>query len=698
MNKKSTRSNSPGPISFADFPHTPGEHFKLYFFFAILQVIPAVLQSFNSPEDAFGKFPFLAGYNNEMAAYGLEGMEAQDAVMHWQAALESWEDAAREFLPIRALRWAAGLDHCALTLLFSIGLAEEDTRFGAMYEALHGIAGQRRPSLGLLNAFWQWMGGSEQVRPALHRLQEIGLVQVLNPDAPCLEWIYQVSSLLWDALRGETLSIPLQWAHYRPAGDLLPMEALILPLALQEKLVYLPALLASGEVQTLVVRGPQHNGRRTLLGAVAGQLGCGLLEVAAPSPAGEHGGPSGDDHWRLVGPLATLQKALPVILLDLAPGETVELPPLIGYQGPIGVAMGNSGGLRLPTGEAITLVLDLPAPQERRRHWQASLGEAVAPEDLDDLAEHFRMTGGNIRRAASLACSYAALAGHPRVEIDDVRQAGLALNRQTLEVLARRLPVSGDWSQLAVSANTMNELISLEARCRHRERLSAAVHPSLGRRLNAGVRALFSGPSGTGKTLAACLLASVLQRDIYRLDLSAVVNKYIGETEKNLGRVFDRAEELDVILLLDEGDALLTQRTSVQSANDRYANLETNYLLQRIESFEGILIVTTNAGERIDSAFQRRMDVLVDFHPPDAAERWNIWNLHLPAAHGVEASFLRDVAARCVLTGGQIRNATLHASLLALNNGGVITTTYLEEAVQREYRKSGAACPLRKRG
>jgi SpoVK/Ycf46/Vps4 family AAA+-type ATPase len=182
---------------------------------------------------------------------------------------------------------------------------------------------------------------------------------------------------------------------------------------------------------------------------------------------------------------------------------------------------------------------------------------------------------------------------------------------------------------------------------------------------------------------------------LYRLDLSSVVNKYIGETEKNLSQVFARAEELDVILLLDEGDALLTQRTSVHTSNDRYANLETNFLLQRLESFEGILIVTTNAGERIDSAFQRRMDVVIDFHPPDAEERWVIWQLHLPPTHAIEPRVMQEVAARCSMTGGQIRNAVLHASLLALNNGGVIQNEYLVEAVQREYRKIGAVCPLR---
>jgi SpoVK/Ycf46/Vps4 family AAA+-type ATPase len=133
----------------------------------------------------------------------------------------------------------------------------------------------------------------------------------------------------------------------------------------------------------------------------------------------------------------------------------------------------------------------------------------------------------------------------------------------------------------------------------------------------------------------------------------------------------------------------------VQNANDRYANLETNYLLQRIEEYEGILIVTTNVADRIDSAFQRRMDVVVDFRPPGAAERHAIWQMHLPDRHAIDPALLAEVAGRCALTGGQIRNAALHASLLALEEGGVVTSSKIESAVQREYRKTGAVCPLR---
>jgi SpoVK/Ycf46/Vps4 family AAA+-type ATPase len=239
----------------------------------------------------------------------------------------------------------------------------------------------------------------------------------------------------------------------------------------------------------------------------------------------------------------------------------------------------------------------------------------------------------------------------------------------------------------------MRDLALAEARCRHREALAdgAAVLGAVG---SAGVRLLFRGPSGTGKTLAARTLAGVLGLDLYAVDIASVVDRYLGVTEQNLDRLFSRAEETGAALLLDEGDALMTQRTAVQSSNDRYANLETNFLLQRLESFDGLLVVTTNAGKRIDSAFERRMDVVVDFGPPGEVERWWLWRLHLPSEHEVVHDVVDDLAVHCQMTGAEIRKTTLHAALLALEEGSPLRAEHLLAATRRELEKAGRSFPL----
>jgi hypothetical protein len=417
-------------------------------------------------------------------------------------------------------------------------------------------------------------------------------------------------------------------------------------------------------------------------------MGRGVLSIA-----GLRG--SDDERWRVIGPVATVLNAMPVVALEPAPGETAEVPALLSLAGPIGVTLPSHGGVTGPGVErCVTVVVPMPGVADRIRHWQAALSDRPV-QDLPDLAGASRMTGGTIRRVAAMAVAEAGAEGRETVTAADAARASAAIHTELLDTLASRVLIAGDWSDLVVATDTAQELALLEQRCRRRERLAGALPDTYGVQLGAGVRAMFTGASGTGKTLAARLLASVLHKDLFRLDLSAVVNKYLGETEKNIDRVLGRAESLDVILLIDEGDALLAKRTDVQTSNDRYANLETNYLLQRLESFEGILVVTTNAEQRIDEAFERRLDVVIDFPQPGPMERWAIWGLHLPAGHCVDEGFLQQVAGRCALTGGQIRNAVLHASLLALEGGREMATDHLNTAVRREYRKIGATCPLR---
>lgn len=678
-----------GQDPFDDVPRTPAAHFKLYCLAAAAHLTRQVVETYGTREGMFAAHPFLLGYDEELAGREPDDLPDEDSTAWWEEALREWESSAVSPLPLRILREDCELDDGTLLLLLCVGLVEEDARFSSFFETMHGLAGQHRPTVGLLNAWWRDDDGCATAHARLRRLSDVGLIQFGNADAPRSEWTVLVTEPLWEILRGETAETLASWARYRAPETLIAADELIVPDELRAQVEMLPQVIAGGEAQALIVRGPQRNGRKTLLGAVARGLGLGLLEVCGLER-------KDDARWRAVGPMATLLRALPVIALDAAPGETIELPALNGYRGLVGVTLGKQGGVSGPDVErAITLSVEMPDGNARRQHWQRGFG-AHRTSELELISERLRLTSGNIRRVSALSISYAALAGREEITLADVQQAARALNRQTLDTLATRLNViEGDWSHLSVGDETLRDLHQLENRCREREHLQEQVGAALRGQLSAGVRALFSGPSGTGKTFAARLLASSLQMDLYRLDLSTVVNKYIGETEKNLSRVFARVEELDVILLLDEGDALLTQRTQVSSSNDRYANLETNYLLQRLESFEGILIVTTNASDRIDSAFQRRMDVVVDFSPPGAQERWAIWHTHLPHAHEIPAALLRETALRCEMTGGQIRNAVLHASALALALGGSITGAHLAAAVKREYRKLGAVCPLR---
>ena len=601
------------------------------------------------------------------------------AVADASDTLTEWEESTQLHLPLRALRQAAELDPFAVALLLGVGLGDED---GAATE--DGTT-SGRPTLSTLVGQWGDVAEEGDVRAAVRRLLDLGLLRIANADAPRADRVFEVPDPIWDLLRGDTPERPAPWARHRPAADLLdasdlvPVEGVDPPAVVAER-------LAEGGVELFVLRGPERCSRRTWLGALARELGHGLLEVTPARPD--------DGRWSLVGPMATLLDALPVVVATPAPGETIEIPRLPACRPPMAAVLGREGAVRTPGLErSATLWFSLPSPELRRRHWEEALAGAADP-DLDDIARRFRMTAGNIRRAAALAGAQAVVESQS-VGAAHVGRAVALLHRHSLDDVATPVAVAGGWSELAVAGDTMRELVSLETRCRHRERLRDEMGRAPGGPMTCGVRALFTGPSGTGKSLATRLLAARLGLDLYRIELT-VVSKFIGETERNLDRIFRVAEEQDVILVLDEGDALLAPRTGVSTSVDRYANLETNFLLQRLESFDGILLVTTNAADRIDPAFERRLDVTIAFRAPDATERRAIWDLHLPAGHQAPPALLDELAERCSLSGGQIRNAAQHASLMALDDGTRLSAGHVEHAVRREYRKAGASCPLRR--
>ncbi|MBZ5521902.1 MAG: ATP-binding protein [Acidobacteriia bacterium] len=679
---------------FEDVPRTPRGHLGLLFYEAaacvVLHLHNQAQASGKEARVVFENFPFLADYWNEIRRRLSAELPPDGLCAALTAECELWEVNAAHWLPLLALRQEAGLSRDALLCLVLTGLVEEDARFAELFSALQPASGHRRPTLGLLEAFMRSHGNdaATEAWSSCRPLVEAGVLQAINRESPRSEWTLRVPSPLWSALRGEHSAHPLPGVRYHAPETFCPVAELILPARELERLAELGPLLAAGMTRTLVVRGLPGSERLELIGSVARTLERGLLEIDVSAPANE-------ERWPVIGPLCLLSRALPVLNLDPGPGETFEIPALTGYRGPMAVTMGREGGFTGPCADqCVTLNLEAETVEERLRHWQR-WSSGCPQQDLDRIARRFALPARYIRQAAQLAGIYAAMERRAGITEADVRQAARTISRQRLDSLATRLAEGGEWSQLVVAQSTENDLLSLERRCRHRENLAAELNTGMPGGLNRGVRTLFEGPSGTGKTLAARILGTELGLDVYRVDLAAIVNKYIGETEKNLSRVLSRAEDLDVILLLDEGDALMSRRTEVKSAHDRYANLETNYLLQRLETYTGIVIITTNAGQHIDSAFRRRIDVVVKFHLPAAQERWRLWQLHLASESSVDADALERIALSFALTGGQIRNAAIHARLLALAAGRHrLTPDDLQEAINVEYRKAGAAFPV----
>jgi hypothetical protein len=698
---------------FSATPHNASGHFRLALFGVIAHLIEACANG-DRPA-ALETYPFLEDYVDELAAL-LQHSEPSSAL--WRAALAAWETTAATQLPLLALI-RAGLSRLELELLLAAGLLEEDPRFSDLFEQATG--GEHRPTAGLLLAWWRsddnGADRAEEVRRSIRALVRAGLLQVLNPEAPRSEWILTVAPPLWDALRGEAPELP--WLRHMVKADLIALTSFKAAPSVVHICKQLPRLLAAQPEQMLIVRGPRQNGRKTLVGAVAHALSKELLVFNA-------GALDDESHWRLFGALAVMLDALPVIELALSPGENRTLPPLPLVAGPIAVVMGTHGGIYTDDARTLlTVTIPMPDAGLRRLHWQDALSNqnkeksqfksphpSLLPEGegggvvnstpldaaptqiavtLDTLAQSVYLTSGNIRRAARAAIAYAQLDNRNDIDSRDVQLACRSLHSARLETLATRLETTGSLYDIAVDDITRSELETLVLRCRYREPLAAVTRD--GGEQSTGVRALFTGPSGTGKTLAARLLAATLGKDLYRVDLSATVNKYLGETEKNLEQAFGAAEELDVILLLDEGDALMASRTDVGSSNDRYANLETNFLLQRIESFNGILLVTTNAADRIDKAFARRMEVVIQFNAPDDLRRYEILRLQL-GRHDIDDAWLQELASRCAFTGGQLRNVVTHARLLALDSQRMLNAEHLYAALLREYRKTGAHCPL----
>jgi SpoVK/Ycf46/Vps4 family AAA+-type ATPase len=317
--------------------------------------------------------------------------------------------------------------------------------------------------------------------------------------------------------------------------------------------------------------------------------------------------------------------------------------------------------------------------------WEARRDRLPDEVDTEALAATFRLTAGQIDEA--IATAEAVSRGGP-LTTDAVYRGCRAQSTQRLGSLARKVDPHYTWDDIVLPESAMTNLREVAAHVTHR----GTVYDDWGFdarfSLGNGLTVLFTGPSGTGKTMAAEIIAQDAGLDLYKIDLAKVVNKYIGETEKNLGRIFDEAADSDAILFFDEADALFGERTEVQDAHDRYANIEVNYLLQRVEEHDGTVVLTTNLEGNIDDAFRRRIHLSVEFPLPDRAAREAIWDSIFPAETPVgdlDVEFLSSLS----LTGGNIKNVALTGAFLAAEDGGLVEMPHLVRATKREFEKTG---------
>ena len=332
-----------------------------------------------------------------------------------------------------------------------------------------------------------------------------------------------------------------------------------------------------------------------------------------------------------------------------------------------------------------TLEVNKPTRAEQRALWEGLLANADEPANgcITRLVSQFNLNRASIEASVQEALSAETTGSELAARLWD---AGRAQARPRLEDLAQRIePVAG-WNDLVLPAAEKAMLREIASHIAHQETVYQGWgFAALGSR-GLGISALFAGASGTGKTMAAEVLANELRLDLYRIDLSSVVSKYIGETEKNLRRVFDAAEDGGGILFFDEADALFGKRSEVKDSHDRYANIEINYLLQRMESYRGLSVLATNMKASLDPAFMRRLRFIINFPFPDATLRADIWTRIFPAQTPVQDLDLKELA-KLDVAGGSIRNIALNAAFLAASAGVAVRMTHIWCAARSEYAK-----------
>jgi ATPase family associated with various cellular activities (AAA)/Winged helix domain, variant len=672
---------------------------------ALLDVVAArtalaIAESWHSGRRSFDGEDDLPCQREVLGLLGEDVGLAADALRHARARLRSCATELRErtqaslaagvALPFHELAGEYELSAIATQILACAAAPRLRTRVARLYGVLAGLDGRTACADHLLEVLVE----APDVPRALARelapdapLVRGGLVHLV-PHADRID--VTVDAVLVDRLRGLHERTEISDATARRTCDRL-LHDVIAPADVKRTLLVGLAERDPAHPARIVIRGRRGSGRHTLVAALAHQVGRGVAAIDATRLPRGAGLPAALTLELTRGQLAA---CVPVVSgLDTIARDDAELrhrlqAVLRRHPGPLALRAAPDADLPIDS-ERIEVELPPLSLAERAAAWRTALSahgaHDLTADELALLAARFRFGPGTIEQVAG---AVARRGGGPIASlVDELARHHIA---GRLERVATRVSRVADWDQVTLVDDMRDSILELIGRVRHQR----TVFEDWGfdRRITTsrGLTALFYGPPGTGKTMVAGLIGRELGLAVWRIDLARVMSKWVGETEKSLADVFDAAEDGQVLLLFDEADSLFGKRSEVKTSNDRYANLAVNYLLQRLDSFEGVAILTTNLEGSIDPAFRRRLSMRLYFPFPDEELRAQLWAAHVPP--GVPCAGALDfteLARRYPLSGGYIRNSALRAAFLAAQEKRPLCQDHLVRAVQLEYRELG---------
>lgn len=608
---------------------------------------------------------------------------ANDAERFGQSVRERGPSEPESRHPLDRLIDAFALTELEAVLIVLAGLPEEHEGFATALRSLHPR-----------NEPWMTAGlaarvlADESQREALRqvlisgRAVSHGILRLVG-EAPLFEKSLCLTDHLWPVLHGvEAWPEEIELWPQRPTGGSGLRNWFARP-ATQRALT----ALARREPSAVLLSGASDEAllwRGLALAATAGRGAVGIVLRTPPDAS----------RRQLIQVHAIARDCVPVLLLPEGDPNAAAIATAAGMPElpDTTIVCSRAGNVQWHTPRPLIPLSAEPLDVvERREVWEHMLPGLRPHAGL--LAARFPMEPAHADLLARDLRTVAAL-DRRELGLEDVFQGMRARAGLQISAAIKLIKPQADWNDLVVPGARLEQLKEAVNRLRLQMRVLDEWGFLKSRTGSRGVRMLFSGAPGTGKTLSAEVMAHALNADLLVVDLSRVVSKWIGETEKNLSGVFDSAERAQAVLFFDEADALFGKRTEVSDAHDRYANLETAYLLQRLERFDGLAILATNLKQNIDGAFMRRLEFAIEFNEPDREQRQRLWRTHIPAAAPLAADVnLSELAALYPVTGGVVRNAAVSAAFLAATDGTDITRHHLVRAVRREYEKAGKAFP-----